>query len=137
MADPDPRSLMELLAGLARDIPDLLQKEVQLARSEAMRAIDLLLIAVRRLALGSVIAIGAVGVALAALVNAVSAILVARGVDAPIASVIAASSVTVIAAVMAWILFASAIRSLRAARTSLDDGVWVLSDSAADVMEKL
>ena len=137
MADPDPRSLMELLAGLARDIPDLLQKEVQLARSEAMRAIDLLLIAVRRLALGSVIAIGAVGVGLAALVNAVSAILVARGVDAPIASVIAASSVTVIAAVMAWILFASAIRSLRAARTSLDDGVRVLSDSAADVMEKL
>ena len=137
MADPDPRSLMELLAGLARDIPDLLQKEVQLARSEAMRAIDLLLIAVRRLALGSVIAIGAVGVALAALVNAVSAILVARGVDAPIASVIAASSVTVIAALIAWILFASAIRSLRAARTSLDDGVRVLSDSAADVMEKL
>ena len=137
MADPDPRSQMELLAGLARDIPDLLQKEVQLARSEAMRAIDLLLIAVRRLALGSVIAIGAVGVGLAALVNAVSAILVARGVDAPIASVIAASSVTVIAALTAWILFASAIRSLRAARTSLDDGVRVLSDSAADVMEKL
>ena len=137
MADPDPRSLMELLAGLARDIPDLLQKEVQLARSEAMRAIDLLLIAVRRLALGSVIAIGAVGVALAALVNAVSAILVAQGVDAPIASAIAASSVTVIAALIAWILFASAIRSLRAARTSLDDGVRVLSDSAADVMEKL
>jgi hypothetical protein len=136
MADPDPRSLIELLAGLARDIPDLLQKEVQLARSEATRAIDLLLMAIRRLALGSVIAIGAVGVALAALVNAVSAILIARGVDAPVASVIAAGSVTVIAAFIAWILFASAIRSLRAARDSLDDGVRTLADSAADVMEK-
>lgn len=136
MPEPDPRSLLELLAGLARDVPDLLQKEVQLARNEASRALDLLLVAIRRLALGSVIAIGAVGVALAALVNAVSAILIARGVDAPIASVIAATSVTVVAALIAWILFASAIRSLRAARASLDDGVRTLSDSAADVMEK-
>ena len=136
MTEPDPRSLLELLAGLARDIPDLLQKEVQLARNEASRALDLLLVAIRRLALGSVIAIGAVGVALAALVNAVSAILIARGFDAPAASVVAATSVTVIAALAAWILFASAIRSLRAARASLDDGVRTLSDSAADVMEK-
>jgi len=136
MSEPDPRSLLELLAGLARDIPDLLQKEVQLARSEASRALDLLLVAIRRLALGSVVAIGAVGVALAALVNATSAILIARGVDAPMASVMAATSVTVTAALSAWILFASAIRSLRAARASLDDGVRTLSDSAADVMEK-
>ena len=136
MADPDPRSLIELLAGLARDIPDLLQKEMQLARNEASRALDLLLVAIRRLALGSVIAIGAVGVALAALVNAASALLIARGIDPPAASVIAAASVTVIAALVAWILFASAIRSLRAARASLDDGVRTLSDSAADVMEK-
>jgi hypothetical protein len=136
MADPDPRSLIELLAGLARDIPDLLQKEMQLARSEASRALDLLLVAIRRLALGSVIAIGAVGVALAVLVNAASALLIARGIDPPAASVIAAASVTVIAALAAWILFASAIRSLRAARASLDDGVRTLSDSAADVMER-
>jgi len=136
MADPDPRSLIELLAGLAKDIPDLLQKEMQLARNEASRALDLLLVAIRRLALGSVIAIGAVGVALAALVNAASALLIARGIDPPAASVIAAASVTVIAALVAWILFASAIRSLRAARASLDDGVRTLSESAADVMEK-
>ena len=136
MTEPDPRSLLELLAGLARDIPDLLQKEVQLARNEASRALDLLLVAIRRLALGSVIAIGAVGVALAALVNAVSAILIARGFDAPAASVVAATIVSVIAALAALILIAIAIRSLRAARASLDDGVRTLSDSAADVMEK-
>jgi hypothetical protein len=137
MADPDPRSLVELLAGLARDIPDLLQKEIRLARNEATRALDLLLIAISRLALGSVIAIGAIGVALAALVNAISAILIGRGVSAPVASVIAATSVTAIAALIAWILFASAIRALRAARASIDDGVRTLTDSAADVMEKL
>ena len=51
-------------------------------------------------------------------------------------ALLAAGSVTVIAAFIAWILFASAIRSLRAARDSLDDGVRTLADSAADVMEK-
>ena len=66
MSEPDPRSLLELVTGLARDIPDLLQKEVRLARSEVARALGLLLVAIGRLAIGSVVAIGAIGVALAA-----------------------------------------------------------------------
>lgn len=136
MSDPDPRSLLELLAGLARDIPDLLQKEVRLARSEAARALELLLGALGRLAIGSVIAVGAVGVALAALVNAVSAVLIARGVDPPLASVIAASTVTLIAALIAWLLFMSAVRSLKAAQASLDGSVRTLTESAADIVEK-
>jgi hypothetical protein len=136
MSDPDPRSLLELLAGLARDIPDLFQKEVRLARGEAARALELLLSALGRLALGSVIAIGAVGVALAALVNAVSAVLITRGVDPPLASVIAASTVTLIAALIAWLFFMSAVRSLKAARASLDGSVRTLTESAADIVEK-
>jgi len=45
MSETDPRSLLELLAALARDIPDLVHKEVVLARVEARRALDLLLVA--------------------------------------------------------------------------------------------
>ena len=136
MSEPDPRSILELLAGLARDIPDLLQKEVRLARSEAARALELLLGAFGQLALGFVIAIGAVGVALAALVNAISAVLIARSVDPSLASVIAAGTVTFIAALFAWLFFASAVRSLRAAQASLDGSMRTLAESAADMVEK-
>ena len=136
MSDPDPRSLLELLAGLARDIPDLLQKEVRLARSEAARALELLLGALGRLAVGSVVGVGAVGVALAALVNGVSAVLIGRGVDPPLAAVIAASVVTLTAALIAGLCFMSAVRSLKAARASLDGSVRTLRESAADIVEK-
>ena len=136
MSEADPRSLLELLAALAADIPDLLQKEVRLARAEATRALDLLLVAIRWLALGSAIAVGAVGVALAALISAISALLIARGMEPSTAGVIATSSVTVVAALIALLLFASAVRSLRAARASLDHGMQTLAESAGNVMEK-
>jgi hypothetical protein len=136
MSEADPRSLLELLAALARDIPELLQKEVRLARSEATRALDLVLVAVRWLALGSAIAVSAVGVALAAIVSAISALLIARGIEPPIADVVATTSVTLVAVLIASLLFISAVHSLRAARASLDQGVQTLTESAANVMEK-
>ncbi|HWU32308.1 MAG TPA: phage holin family protein [Marmoricola sp.] len=132
MSEPDPRSLIELLAALARDIPDLVHKEVALARTEARRALDLLLIALRRLALGSVIAVGAVGLALAALVSALSALLIARGIEPSMASLISTSAVTVVAGSAALLLFASARRSLEAARSSLDDSMRTLAETFPD-----
>jgi hypothetical protein len=136
MAEQDPRSLLELMAGLARDIPRLLEKEVRLARSEAARALALILVAIRRLALGSVVAVGAVGIALAALVNAISALLIARGMEPSLAAAASTTAVTLIASLVAWLLFASAIRALEAARTSLESGMRTLGETAEDVMEK-
>jgi len=136
MVEQDPRSLLELMAALARDIPQLFEKEVRLARGEASRALSLLLIAIRRLVLGSVVAVGAVGIALAALVSAVSALLIARGIDPSLAAVASTSAVTLLASLVAWVLFAGAIRSLEAARQSLGGGIRTLSETAEDVMEK-
>ena len=132
MSETDPRSLLELLAALARDIPDLVHKEVVLARVEARRALDLLLVALRRLALGSVIAVGAVGLALAALVNALTALLVARGVEPSMANLLSTSTVTIVAGSAAWLLFASARRSLEASRSSLDDSMRTLAETLPD-----
>jgi hypothetical protein len=136
MAEADPRSLAELIAGLARDIPDLLGKEVELAKAEARRALELLLSALGRLALGSVVGIGAVGVALAALVSGLSALLISRGVDPALAGTLSATIVTLVAALVASLLFWSAVRALRAARASLESGVGTITESAARVMEK-
>jgi hypothetical protein len=65
MVQQGPRSILELMAALARDSPQLLEKEVRLAGGEAARALALLLVAIRRLAHGWVIAVAAVGIALA------------------------------------------------------------------------
>ncbi len=136
MSEPDSRSLLELVSALAREIPELLDKEVQLAKAEARRALDLLLAALARLAVGAVIGVGAIGVGLAALVNGLTAILAARGMDLPMASTIAATGVTAIATLSAGLLLFSAARALRAARTSLDSSVAAVTESAASVMEK-
>lgn len=136
MSEPDSRSLLELVSALAREIPELLGKEVQLAKAEARRALDLLLAALARLAVGAVIGVGAIGVGLAALVNGLTAILAARGMDLPMASTIAATGVTAIAMLSAGLLLFSAARALRAARTSLDSSVAAVTESAASVMEK-
>lgn len=70
MAEPDGfQSLVDLVAALGRDLPDLFQKEIRLAKAEAGEAIDLLLAALGRVAAGSAVAVGAVGVLLAAAVS--------------------------------------------------------------------
>lgn len=137
MTDPgfNP-SFTELLSSLATDIPDLFQKEIRLAKAEARDALELLIAAVQRLALGSAFAVGAIGVLLAAIVSGLTALFVARGMELALASTLAASIVTVVAAIIAWLFFASAMRSLRSAKASLDGTVGVIASSAANVAEK-
>ena len=60
--------LGDLLSGLASDISGLFRKEIQLAKAEASEKLDVALGAGRNVAIGAVLAIGAIGVFLAALV---------------------------------------------------------------------
>ncbi len=132
MAEPDGfQSLVDLVAALGRDLPDLFQKEIRLAKAEAGEAIDLLLAALGRVAAGSAVAVGAVGVLLAAAVSWTTTLLIAGGFDPSLAGSVAATLVAVIAALAAWLLFASAAKSLRQARATLDGGVSALAASAA------
>jgi hypothetical protein len=127
---PSPQTLPELLAGLATDIPVLLQKEVQLARAEASRALDRLAAAARQLAIGSAVAVGAIGVALAAMVSLLTAVLIAYGWEPAWASAAASAAVTAVAAITAWILLSSAMRALREAKSSLDSGISAVAGPA-------
>lgn len=136
MSGRDDLSLAELIASLARDVPDLLGKELRLARVEAKSGLDRLQAAMGRLALAIAFAIGAIGLALAAAVSALTVLLVSRGLEMPIASALSTAIVTAVAAVIAAALFWSARQSLRAARSSLDESVATLAESATSVMEK-
>src|SRR5689334_19110833 len=132
----DDRSLAELIASLARDVPDLLGKEIHLARVEAKSALDHLTGALGRLALALALAVGAVGLALAAMVSGLTAWLVSRGLAHELAAAISTTTITLIAILIAAAFYWSARRSLRAARNSLDDSLSTLSESAANVMDK-
>jgi hypothetical protein len=132
MAESDRfQSLLDLLTSLVRDIPELLQKEIQLVKAEASETLDQLLAAFGRLAAGAAVAVGAVGVLLAAIVSWTTTLLMARGLEAPLAGSVASTFVACTAALVAWWLFASAARRLRAAQATLDGGVRALAASAA------
>jgi hypothetical protein len=56
--------------------------------------------------------------------------------DPSLAAVVSTSSVTLAAALVAGLLLTSAVRSLEAAKASLEGSVRTMSESAQDVMEK-
>ena len=71
--------LADLLGGLASDITGLFRKEIELAKAEASEKLDGALQAGRNIAIGAVLAIGAVGVLLAAFVAGLTAVFVRAG----------------------------------------------------------
>ena len=71
--------LADMVGGLVSDISGLFRKEIQLAKAEASEKFDELLSAGRNMAIGAVLAIGAIGVFLAALVSGGTALLVTFG----------------------------------------------------------
>jgi len=73
------RPLGDLFGGLASDISGLFRKEIELAKAEAGEKFDNVMKSTRNLLIGAVLAIGAIGVFLAALVNGIAALLVRMG----------------------------------------------------------
>ncbi|NDK54245.1 phage holin family protein, partial [Rhizobium laguerreae] len=68
--------LSELVSGLVGDVMGLLRKEIDLAKTEASEKLSQALSGVEILLFGLVLAIGAVGVLLSALVGGLAAFLV-------------------------------------------------------------
>ena len=79
MANGDSRPLSELVTGLVSDISGLFRKEIDLAKTEASAKFSNALSGMEMFAIGLVLAIGAVGVLLSAIVNGLSAVFVAQG----------------------------------------------------------
>ena len=73
------QSLGDLLSGLVSDVSTLFHQEIELAKTEASEKFDDVMGAARNLAIGGVLAIGAIGVFLAAIVPGLTALLVAIG----------------------------------------------------------
>jgi len=114
------RSLTDLIGGLAGDISGLFRKEIQLAKAEASEKVDEMIGASRGLAIGGLLAIGAIGLLLAAIVLAVTAVLVAMGMSPLVANLIATAGVGIIVALIAWSMISSSLAAWKASRLNMD-----------------
>lgn len=129
------RSLTDLLGSLAGDISGLFRKEVQLAKAEVSEKLDDALDASKGLAIGAVLAIGAIGVFLAALVTGLSWLLVAFGMSENVSEFVAALVVALVVGGIAWSFISRSLDAWKASRLNLDRTTNSLARDAEVVKE--
>jgi hypothetical protein len=137
MADQDSRSLAELVSSLASDISGLFRKEIDLAKTEASAKFSNALTGLEMFAVGMVLAVGAIGVLLAAVVNGLSALLVAQGFTPANADAISSLIVAVVVGIIAWIVIARGIAIVRKTNATLPRTAHSLRRDADVVKETL
>jgi len=133
----DSRPLAELLGGLATDISTLFRKEVQLAKAEASEKVSETMMAVSSIAIGGVLALGALGVLLSAIVSLLAAFLVAQGVDLTTANAISAFLVTIVVGIAAWIIISRGLNAFKASNLNMNRTAASLGRDADIVKERL
>lgn len=137
MSSSDNRPLGELLSGLVGDLSSLFRKEIDLAKREASEKFSFAVGGIEMLVAGMVLAIGAIGVLLSALVSGLAAFLVAQGFTEPGANSLAAVIVGVLVALAAWMSMSRGLSILRGTDLSLDRTGRSLRRDAEVVKEKL
>jgi hypothetical protein len=130
-------TLADLIGGLASDISGLFRKEIQLAKAEASEKLDDALKAGRNLAIGAVLAIGAIGVFLAALVAGLAALLVGLGMAEQPANFVAALVITAAVGAIAWAFTARGIAEFKANKLNMERTAHSLQMDAAAVKESI
>lgn len=137
MANGDNRPLSELVSGLVSDISGLFRKEIDLAKTEASAKFSHAMSGVEMFAIGLVLAIGAVGILLAAIVNGLGALLVAQGFTEANADAISSVVVAVVVGTAAWIAISRGMAVIRNSSLTLPRTTNSLRRDAEVVKEKL
>jgi len=138
MADTNSNApLSELIGGLVSDVSGLLRKEIDLAKTEASEKLSRALGGIEIMIFGLVLAIGAVGVLLSALVSGLALLLVQYGMGEVGANALAALIVGLVIGGIAWLLVSRGIAALRASSLKLDRTTTSLRRDVDAVKEKL
>jgi hypothetical protein len=133
----ESRPLSELLGGLAGDISNLFRKEIQLAKAEASEKFSQTLGGVELLLAGAVLALGALGVILTAIVAGLGAFLIAQGMGEAGANALSALIVAIVVGISAWLLISRGLAALKAGNMSLNRTASSLGRDADVVKERL
>ncbi|MFS2175332.1 phage holin family protein [Rhizobium pisi] len=134
---PDNVPLSELIGGLVADVTGLLRKEIDLAKTEVSEKFSQALNGVEVVIFGLVLAIGAVGVLLSALVAGLAAFLVTQGFTETSASALASLIVGVVIALIAWAMVSRGLTALRRSNMKLDRTTTSLRRDVDVVKEKI
>jgi hypothetical protein len=137
MANGDNRPLSELVSGLVSDISGLFRKEIDLAKTEASAKLSNAVSGLELFAVGLVLAIGSVGILLAAIVNGLAAVLVAQGFTEANADAIASIAVALVVGIAAWITISRGVSVVRNSSLTLPRTTNSLRRDAETIKEKL
>lgn len=130
------RPLTDLLGGFANDIASLLRKEVQLAKAEVTEKLGDTMAGMQMLVIGLVLALGALGVLLAALVSYIAGLLINAGMSAPNAHALGWLAVGVVAAIAALVMIGRGRAALNRANPKPERADNALARDAAAVKER-
>lgn len=133
----ESRPLAELLGGLASDISTLFRKEVQLAKTEASEKVAETMGGVASIAIGGVLALGALGVLLSAIVSLLAAFFVNQNMDPTLANAIAALIVTVVVGIAAWLSISKGRKVIGGSTLNMNRTTASLGRDADIVKERL
>jgi len=136
-APSESRPIAELLGGLVNDLSTLFRKEVQLAKTEASEKVGQAMGAAASIAIGGVLALGALGVLLSAIVSLLAALLVNMGLDPTLANALSAFVVTAVVGIIAWVSVNRGLAALKASNLNLNRTASSLGRDADIVKERL
>jgi hypothetical protein len=137
MPTEDHGGLGGLVSGLVSDLSGLFRSEIRLAKAEASEKLDAALGAGRNLAIGAVLAIGAIGVFLAALVAGGATLLVHMGMGPSAANFVSALIITIVVGGIAWAMINRGIAEFRANKLNMERTTQSLQMDAAAVKESI
>lgn len=129
------RPITDLLGGLVSDISGLFRKEIELAKAEAGEKLEEVVDSSRTLAIGGVLAIGAVGVFLTAMVTGLGALLIAMGMGEAAAAFVAALAVALVVGGIAWMMIQKGISDMKANKLNMKRTTRSMAQDAQVVKE--
>lgn len=133
----DNRSLAGMVKGLVSDVTTLFRQEIELAKTEAGERVESAVHGGQLLVIGAILAIGALGVLLAAIVVLGTTWLVSIGMEPMTANVISAVAVALVVGLIGWIMILAGIKRLKTSNFKLERTAHSLSEDANVVKERL
>lgn len=116
----DTRPIGQLVSGLVNDVTGLFRKEVELAKAEASEKISNVVHGAESLVFGVILAVGAIGVLLAAAVSGIATLLIAQGLNESQAHALASLGLGLVIGIIAWVMISRGLSAMRADNLKLD-----------------